>query len=536
MKSNRSFLSLVVLLWSLVVAAPAGCFAALLSAGANVNISYLTGNQHESTISIDPSNPQRMFAAANLEATGNFVACSTNGGATWNGRIQGAGDGLPSGGGDVQSAWDRFGNLFLTYIGGNQSVIVLVSTNGGVTFSNLTATPFSESSADQPSIAAGSNSVWVSYASKSNVIVAAGASISGLGAVGSFTQYAVPGSAGGNFGDIAVGPAGQVLVTYQYDLLNETQPDKIVVNLNPTGIGGIFGNPVTVATTQVGGSHMNIPAQSNNMGIDAEANLAWDRSGGPHHGRVHLAYTDAPSPSSSATDIYTRYSDNNGASWSAPIRVTDDTGSNSKFLPSISVDQTSGAMGVAWYDCRNDNGQGTNGLPGDTDGIANNDAQLWATVSTNGGASFLPNIQVSAGTSHAAGSEPPPEGTGYRPLGFGDFNKSDFHAGNFFRVWADNSNSTGNNPDGALSRFDIYTAAVSVNARLAPLVELARTATNTVRLSWPAPSTGWALQQNANLNSANWLGVTNTIRVVGTNNQTIIPTQAGNWFFRLAHP
>ena len=26
------------------------------------------------------------------------------------------------------------------------------------------------------------------------------------------------------------------------------------------------------------------------------------------------------------------------------------------------------------------------------------------------------------------------------------------------------------------------------------------------------------------------------IHVVGTNNQVIIPAQAGNWFFRLAHP
>ena len=31
-------------------------------------------------------------------------------------------------------------------------------------------------------------------------------------------------------------------------------------------------------------------------GVDAEANLAWDRSGGPHNGRAYLLYTDAASP------------------------------------------------------------------------------------------------------------------------------------------------------------------------------------------------------------------------------------------------
>jgi hypothetical protein len=90
--------------------------AAFLVPGANVNVSRRAGNQHESTISIDPTNPQRLFAAANLETAGNFVAYSGDGGASWVGRTQGGGDGTPPGGGDVQSAWDRFGNLFLTYL------------------------------------------------------------------------------------------------------------------------------------------------------------------------------------------------------------------------------------------------------------------------------------------------------------------------------------------------------------------------------------------------------------------------------------
>jgi hypothetical protein len=37
-----------------------------------------------------------------------------------------------------------------------------------------------------------------------------------------------------------------------------------------------------------------------------------------------------------------------------------------------------------------------------------------------------------------------------------------FVAGVIHPAWADNSDSTGNNPDGALDRFDVYTAAITV--------------------------------------------------------------------------
>src|SRR5262249_10234644 len=39
----------------------------------------------------------------------------------------------------------------------------------------------------------------------------------------------------------------------------------------------------------------------------------------------------------------------------------------------------------------------------------------------------------------------------------------DFRSGVFYRSWADNSNSTGDNPNGTLNALDIYTAKVSIN-------------------------------------------------------------------------
>ena len=58
---------------------------------------------------------------------------------------------------------------------------------------------------------------------------------------------------------------------------------------------------------------------------------------------------------------------------------------------------------------------------------------------------------------------------------------------------------------------------------------------NSVKVLWPYPSTGWTLQQNPDLTTANWStsgGVSND----GTNNFITIPLPAGNLFFRLSHP
>jgi hypothetical protein len=225
-------------------------------------------------------------------------------------------------------------------------------------------------------------------------------------------------------------------------------PSTIYVNLDADGLGsGGFGSRITVTGTQVGGTRL-IPPDSNNFGIDTEANLAYDNSGGTHNGRVYLVYTDAANTTTNDTNIFTRFSDNNGATWSTRVRVNNVT-TNSQFLPTITVDQSTGNVGVAWYDSRNA-------------GSTNKTAQLWATVSTNGGSSYLANVQVSAGTSNSSKSEPP--ASGFRPLGFGDYIKAVSFSNNvFYPVWADNSNSTGDNPNGTLSKLDIYTAKITVS-------------------------------------------------------------------------
>lgn len=67
----------------------------------------------------------------------------------------------------------------------------------------------------------------------------------------------------------------------------------------------------------------------------------------------------------------------------------------------------------------------------------------------------------------------------------------------------------------------------------APLLTVFHTATNTVVVSWPAPSTGFSLQQSPSLNGPNWSNVSASPTVVGGQNQVIVSPPVGNDFFRL---
>ncbi|MDB5321979.1 MAG: hypothetical protein JWN40_3610 [Phycisphaerales bacterium] len=425
-----------------------------LTARPNVNITREPGNQAEQSIAIDPTHPSHLFEVSNVDV-GDFLvgAVSTDAGKTWSTRHMATGaDGLPAACCDPSAAFDARGNLFITYLSADfESIYVGLSTNGGRSFRLIQT--YNDPNIDQPTVVTGPNSVWVVFRGSDGKVFAAGARVTaGLGKVGKFGPLEeIPGSATGNYADIAVGPRGQVLVTYQTDSDSDAAT-TIFANLDPDGLGPRgFGPAIPVTPTNVGGFDL-IPAMGF-RGIDAEAGLAWDRSGRPYTGRVYLVYTDEHPFASDDTDIFVRHSDDNGKTWSPPVRVNDDATRNSQFLPRIAIDQTTGNVAVTWHDSRNDLGKGG---PGDTDGVPNDDAQFYASVSTDGGRTFLSNVRLSAGTSNAPDAQ--------NSVGYGDYAGLDFYAGKFYPAWADNSNSTNDNPDGALQTLDVYTTQVTVSS------------------------------------------------------------------------
>ena len=78
--------------------------------------------------------------------------------------------------------------------------------------------------------------------------------------------------------------------------------------------------------------------------------------------------------------------------------------------------------------------------------------------------------------------------------------------------------------------------ALAPNDRFQPhepplMISLAET--NHLLLSWPSSFNGFALQQNSNLNTTNWVTLTNTPIAVGSQYQVTIPPPTGNQFYRL---
>ena len=430
----------------------------LSSAFPNVNISRMAGNQAEGSITVDRADPSHVFAVSNIETgDGVLFGSSSDGGATWTHRLVGNDiDGLTPACCDPSIAADTYGNLFLTYLSASgNDVAVLLSTDSGQTFHPLDTF---HGDVDQPTITSGPGGIWLAF-QKGGTMNVTGAPVTGLNQVGSFAPLArLRGGGNGNFGDIAVGPDGQVMVTYQRQA--GRGKSQIFVNVDPDGFGPApFGKQVLVTQTRVGNFDL-IPAQPS-RGIDAEAGLAFDRSTDAFRGRAYLVYTDQFPGASANSDIFVRYSDSQGTTWSNPIRVNDDTTTNSQFLPRISEDDTTGKVAVGWYDARNDLGTGG---AGDTDGKPNDDAAYYAALITPAadGLHVSANQQISGGFSNANDAN--------NGIDLGDYTGLDFYGGTIRPLWFDNSNSTGDNPAGALRSLDVYTAAVSDSAFTVPSV------------------------------------------------------------------
>ena len=439
---------------------------AQVSGGTDRNMSKMAGNQNECSIAKNPANKLQLFALCNNPAgPGLFAARSTAGGLNWT--YPDSTDKTIADGGNVATqgpaaccdpslAWDSFGNLFVTYIDNTQTtIVVLLSTDGGQTFKNLA--PFSASCSacvDQPTIVAADTTaigapvaVWIVWHQNPSAgpMVASGAAVTGLGAVGAFSApQNIPGTSDCSYGDVTISPSGVVVQACQTPSSGDSPAPttKILVNTKADGLGpNPFGAAVTATTTNVGAFHP-IPAQ-NSRTIDAEAGLAYDRNPtSPHFGRLYLVYTQEAVFHSGDTDILLRFSDTDGASWSSPpIRVNDDATARSQFLPRIASNPLSGNIAVCWHDARNS--------------ATNTAMQEFCTIATPTGASpaFMANAQISDGasTSNGAGVE------------FGDYSGLAYFQGLAHPSWADTSNSTGDNPNGT-ANFDAYTDRVTGGA------------------------------------------------------------------------
>jgi hypothetical protein len=399
-------------------------------AGPNIDISNLAGYQGETTIAINPTNPANMIAGSNNLGPSSIDGVteaywSKDGGNTWKAVDLG-------GEGDPGVAFDRAGNAYFSFIDSNFGISVRKSPDGGVTWApavQVAASPIHDGAEDKPAIAVGpdhtntaTDRVYVGWDDNGARDVLQ-VSSSGDGGATWTAPVSVDGQATEIYAQPAVGADGTFYIAW--DNFANPSGSRIMFS-SSLNDGSTFSTPVVAATSTINlfnPSHYTIPAQPT-RGIAADPAIAVEPSG-PNAGRIYLSYTSAPT-SHNFTNIYLIASDNSGGTWTAlapsPVKVNDDTTSNSHFFSALTIDPTNQTVNLAWYDARNDH--------------KNMKVDVYFQSYSSAGVPSGANVKVTTATSDE--SDPKTN----NPNQYGDYMGIAASGGFAFPVWTDHRSSS----------------------------------------------------------------------------------------------
>jgi hypothetical protein len=176
--------------------------------------------------------------------------------------------------------------------------------------------------------------------------------------------------------DVLVEPDGAILLPYLYANFDPSArtraPARYEVLASHDG-GMSFGKAVTAA-------HATILSGNSYRGLSLIGGIRGtvDSSQSRYRGRAYLVYTDVVG---SGSNIDVVHSDDDGRTWSSPVRVNDNAAPADEANAAIWVNDR-GVIGVVWNDRRASHGTGC--------------YRLYASASLDGGRSFMPNAALSA--------------------------------------------------------------------------------------------------------------------------------------------
>lgn len=381
---------------------PGGGATQSVKVGANVDASNEPGPQSETAIAINANNPAQVVAGSNEIFRDPMRAYySTDGGASFTGVDLPLPPPIVNNGFDFGSdptvAWDTRGNIFYGYIvvffsnGGGLNgteMAVARSSDGGKTW---TPTYFNLQTGtaqfnDKPMLTVDDNvnspyrdTVYIAWdnntgdASSSNYLLVSHSTDGGQtfsAPVAASSTASGPKAVIG--ADPFVGADGTLYVAW-HDVQN-----NLLAESSSTDGGQTFGATHTVAATNAA-FDIGIPAMATRRALVYPA-CGVDTSADAAHGTLYCSWTDQTS--SNGTDIFVARSANGGQTWSAPTRVNDDPAgvANDQFNQWLAVDPVTGSVDVSWNDTRND--------------PTHVSTDIFFTQSTNGGASYAANTQV----------------------------------------------------------------------------------------------------------------------------------------------
>ena len=332
----------------------------------------------ESELNANPNNPTEYFNAFNTNST-HF----TYNGVDWTFQTPNFGFSMN---GDPVTAYDSLGNLYYENMdpsGGNiVGCKVIKSTDNGATWlSSTTAVVGNDKNWIAADQTAGPYANYV-YTTMTNSGVGSFARSTDFGASWQNTFSPSPQNLPGM--TVAVGPntiGGDVPggAVYVVTNSNTTFVPRYTFYVSTNGgqtftqkSAQFFANYVG---TEVGGRH-----SVENMRTRPYPFITADNSYGTYRGRLYLVYaSNTPAGNGNKPDIFSRYSTDQGATWSAPVVINDDanTTANHQWHPSIWCDKETGRLYTKWFDTRN--------VP------TSDSAEVYASYSDDGGVTWVSN-------------------------------------------------------------------------------------------------------------------------------------------------
>ena len=314
--------------------------------------------------------------------------------------------------GDPGLAVDRKGVFYQSHIAGDLNLDpnfsqvsgLAKSTDGGASFSAPIYTPpppganttILSAFADKPFITVDTSSspnagtVYLTYTSfefsstfLSSAVIRLSKSTDGGLTLSAPVALSPGGGAFAQGSQPAVGPNGELYVAW----FNFGPGPTGIMLVKSVDGGTTFTSPILVAQATPPG--FNSGTMTGNFRVNGFPRMDVD----PTNGNVYITYGANPGTPGDSGDVFFVRSTDGGATWSAPVRINTDSGTNDQFFPTLAVD-ASGLLRIVWYDKRTD---------------PNNLAiGVYTVSSSDGGRSFSPNQKVTNETFEPA--------VGYDPI------------------------------------------------------------------------------------------------------------------------
>jgi len=343
----------------------------------NFDIGVNFAEQH---LSGNPNNQLQMFFGVNGSPVNQWY---TNDGHAWTT----SSISLPSGTCcDPWTAYDRANRLFYSVLANGNWVAM--STNNGQTFGPFVQAGVLSGSNDRNTLAADqttgpySNYLYGAHWGGSNQFAFYRSTNNGTSWTTTLTgANTTPGNM------IAVGPngatdGGRVVVVS----ITGGNPVPSTFNFYLSTNGGAsftLVGPSAISPGYVGTLNSANRLVINNARTRPYPMIAFDQSNGPYRGRLYCVYaSNVPAGNGNKPDIKCQYSTDGGATWSSEVIVNDNANpsQSDQWFPAIWCDKTDGRLYVKWYDTRN--------------GPTTYQTDVYASYSTNGGASFVTNQRL----------------------------------------------------------------------------------------------------------------------------------------------